>query len=130
MTSRRETPTPDPLGESESTSRNALPEEPAEESTQEWSVDAMEEFVELDNEGRDDASGRAVVGKAIDDRSTGAATPIEKEARRARRDTMPSAVPSMLARSMRPTGVPLAGRPPGPPPGRPPGAGPAPQRGA
>src|SRR3954471_14225007 len=111
MTSKREAPTPGPVG-SESTARNDLEsdaaqasaEEGAEESTEEWTVDALsDEFVELDPDGRAEGSGRAVVAAVIDDGSTGAgATPVEKAARRARRDTVPSVLPSMLAKSMRP----------------------------
>jgi len=129
MTSKREAPTPGPVG-SESTARNDLEgdaaqasaEDGAEESTEEWTVDALsDELVELDPDGRAEGSGRAVVAAVIDDGSTGAAaaTPVEKAARRARRDTVPSVLPSMLAKSMRPANAPLPGRPPGPPPGRP-----------
>jgi hypothetical protein len=128
MTLKGEIPTPSPIGDADSTARNQLLDDPeqestehsTEESTEEWNVDAMgEEFIEVDTVSRSEASGRAIVATVIDDRSTGAATPIERAARRARRDTIPSVVPSMLAKSMRPAGMPLPGRPPGPPPGRP-----------
>jgi hypothetical protein len=86
------------------------------------------EFVELEPESRDETSGRAVA-EMIDDGSAGAATPFEKATRRERRDTLPSALPSLLARSMRRVGVPRPDRPPGPPPGRL-AVGPIAQRGA
>ena len=77
-----------------------------EESTEEWNVEDMgEEFVELSADTRADTSGRAIVARAIDDNSSRAMSPPERAVRRARRATVESVVPSMLAKSMRPSTV-------------------------
>jgi hypothetical protein len=73
-------------------------EEGTEERTVEFDVDAMsEELMDVDG-GADDG---AVAG-TVDDKSTGAATPQELNTRRARRNTLVSPIPSLLARSMKP----------------------------
>jgi hypothetical protein len=73
-------------------------EEGTEERTVEFDVDAMsEELMDLVG-GADDGA----VARPVDDKSTGAATPQELNTRRARRNTLVSPIPSLLARSMRP----------------------------
>ena len=78
-------------------------EELTEERTVEFDVDSLSEELlgveaELVREGLDGGA----VATEIDDNSTGAATPRDLSVRRARRNTLVSPIPSMLAKSMRP----------------------------
>jgi hypothetical protein len=96
------------------------PEESTEERTLEWDVGQMDAGL-LESEAPATPppdSGQAIVGRPIEDESAGARSERDLAARRQRRDTVPSPVPSMLAKSMRPA---PAGRP------RDPAAPPAPQ---
>jgi hypothetical protein len=73
-------------------------EEGTEERTIEFDVDAMSEQLMDVEGGADDGA----VARPVDDKSTGAATPQELNTRRARRNTLVSPIPSLLAMSMRP----------------------------
>lgn len=85
-------------------SRSADREELTEERTIEFDVDSMNEELrgveaELAREGLDGGA----VATEIEDNSTGAASPRDLSLRRARRNTLVSPIPSMLAKSMRPS---------------------------
>jgi len=82
----------------------------AEDNTEELDLIAMgDDIVQIDHEIRADGSGRAIVDRVVEDRSAGALNTREHVIRRARRDTVPSVVPSLLAKSMRP-GTAIPGR--------------------
>jgi hypothetical protein len=88
----------------ETTPADEEPEEATEERTIEWDVAQMtEELLELDGEPPSPESGQAIVAGPIKDESAGARSPGDLATRRQRRDTVPSLVPSMLAKSMRPS---------------------------
>ena len=98
MTAKRDTPAPLPgVGVGPSGSE-ADTEEGTEERTIEFDVDAMSQELMEAIGGADNGA----VAKPVDDKSTGAATPQELNTRRARRNTLVSPIPSLLARSMRP----------------------------
>jgi hypothetical protein len=86
-------------------------EEGTEERTVEFDVDAMsEELAEI-------AGGdTGAVASPVDDQSTGAATPHELLTRRARRNTLVSPIPSLLARSMKPAPAVAPAKPAAPSP--------------
>ncbi len=93
-------------------SRSAEREELTEERTIEFDVDSMSEELlgveaELIREGLD---GGAVAAE-VEDNSTGAASPRDLSVRRARRNTLVSPIPSMLAKSMRPAASSAPARP-------------------
>ena len=97
MTAKRNTPTPRAgVGVGRSAS-NPDTEEGTEERTIEFDVDAMSEEL-VDAAGGDNGA----VAAPVDDQSTGAATPQELNKRRARRNTLVSPIPSLLAMSMKP----------------------------
>jgi hypothetical protein len=86
-----------------SRSGQAEREELTEERTIEFDVDSMnEELLGVEAElVRDGLDGGAVAAE-VEDNSTGAASPRDLSVRRARRNTLVSPIPSMLAKSMRP----------------------------
>jgi hypothetical protein len=120
--SKGETPTSRPTDDDSEPTAPAI--EPGavaatEESTEEWNVEDMgEEFVEMSAETRAETSGRAIVARVIDDHSSPALSAPERAIRRERRATVESVVPSMLAKSMRPSTV-VQHRPGSLPPFRP-----------
>lgn len=84
-------------------SRSAEREELTEERTIEFDVDSMsEELLGVEAELVREGLEGAAVATEIEDNSTGAATPRDLSVRRARRNTLVSPIPSMLAKSMRP----------------------------
>ncbi len=101
MTVRRETPTPRPVIGAGRSASEEEPEEATEERTIEFDVDTLVEELR-DAEAERDAADGAAVATEIEDKSAGAGTPRELAARRGRRNTLASPIPSMLARSMRP----------------------------
>jgi hypothetical protein len=110
MTSNKgETPTPRPADDDSEPTATAI--EPGavaatEESTEEWNVEDMgDEFIEMSAGTRAETSGRAIVARVIDDHSSPALSAPERAIRRERRATVESVVPSMLAKSMRPSTV-------------------------
>jgi hypothetical protein len=105
MTAKRDTPAPRPGVGVGRPASEADTEEGTEERTIEFDVDAMSEELMDAVGGADDGA----VAKPVDDKSTGAATPQELNTRRARRNTLVSPIPSLLAQSMRPAAtMPLA----------------------
>jgi hypothetical protein len=98
MTAKRNTPMPRPgVDVGRSASKPDI-EEGTEERTIEFDIDAMSAELMDAIGGADDGA----VASPVDDMSTGAATAQELTTRRARRNTLVSPIPSLLARSMRP----------------------------
>lgn len=102
MKSRRDTPAA-VLAAQRNTSPEDGPDEPTDERTIEWDVEQMgDDLLEVASDTPAEDTGRAIVALAIEDASAAAKSPVELQVRRARRDTVPSVVSSMLAKSMRP----------------------------
>ncbi len=97
MTAKRDTPAPRPGVDVGRSGSQADTEEGTEERTIEFDVDAMSAELMDAIGGADDGA----VASPVDDMSTGAATAQELNTRRARRNTLVSPIPSLLARSMR-----------------------------
>ena len=84
-------------------SRSAEREELTEERTIEFDVDSMsEELLQVEAELVREGLDGGAVAVEVEDNSTGAASPRDLTVRRARRNTLVSPIPSMLAKSMRP----------------------------
>jgi hypothetical protein len=98
-----------------------VPDEPTDERTVEWDVEQLAgELLEVEDEpSSSPESGRAVVAQPIEDESAGARDPRDLAARRHRRNTVPSVLPSMLAKSMRQTSPAARHRDPAAPTTRP-----------
>ena len=83
--------------------RSADREELTEERTIEFDVDSMsEELLQVEAELVREGLDGGAVAVEVEDNSTGAASPRDLTVRRARRNTLVSPIPSMLAKSMRP----------------------------
>jgi hypothetical protein len=102
MKSRRDTPAA-VLPAQRNTSPEDGPDEPTDERTIEWDVEQMgDDLLEVAGHTPAEETGHAIVADAVEDESAAAKSPAELQVRRARRDTVPSVVSSMLAKSMRP----------------------------
>jgi hypothetical protein len=119
MTAKGEPPTTGSTTGAEQPASDEGLDEPTDETTIEFDVDAMgAELFEVEAASGRETTGRAIVAKVIDDnRSTGAIATRELAVRRGRRSTLVSAIPSLLAKSMRPEPVRPRARSSGAPPG-------------